>query len=678
MTLRLQLIFVSLLALVLPWSGCTYLKEMEGVLRQSQQDALLATARSAAVALEKRPDLLEPLQRPSSAATRIYLNESGERIVADGYAGEWPKRQRLDRQGVGISADYSLAADSDSVWLLIEVNTAGKPVNYHDPTQAGIANGDHIRLLISNPQASNPNFSVYWLAPEAPGEINAKRTTRRGAAQVPYIEGEWRETPDGFLVELEIDRARFGDEFGFEVSIDDQRISTLNSDGYPGRLLSQDDALNETLADFGRDNLKLSLIDTDGWVIASSGELDYRPEVQDDIPPGTWMLEYMYRFAVPDDLATERYPAETPGRIRRAETREARDSGEAVTAWYNSNREPPSAIVSAAVPLDTGWVGNGRTLLVAEQTTDQLLSLTNAAMTRLLLITFIAMFTIVAVLLGYATFLSVRIRRLNQAVNDAVKPDGTIRSDFPATWGNDEIGELGDRFGDLIRRVREYNEYLRTLADKLSHEMRTPIAIVNGSLDNYLETGKSEYLDKARDGTQRLSRMVNAITAAKRMEDAIASSDTETVNLNILLSSYAEHFDDSHEQLTVTTRLPDQPVILQGSEDLLSQMLEKLLDNAISFCPDGGNIQLSLEAGRQNIRISVSNDGPLLPAEMGNQLFDMMISIRDTKTDSTHLGLGLTVVRLVAEFHEGSATAENREDDSGVTFTVTLPLKNRF
>jgi signal transduction histidine kinase len=87
-------------------------------------------------------------------------------------------------------------------------------------------------------------------------------------------------------------------------------------------------------------------------------------------------------------------------------------------------------------------------------------------------------------------------------------------------------------------------------------------------------------------------------------------------------------------------------------------------------------IQIRLERDERGARLIVSNDGPLLPPEIADRLFDSMVSVRPQHAAprEPHLGLGLYIVRLVAEFHGGSAHAANRADASGVEVTVALPL----
>jgi signal transduction histidine kinase len=115
--------------------------------------------------------------------------------------------------------------------------------------------------------------------------------------------------------------------------------------------------------------------------------------------------------------------------------------------------------------------------------------------------------------------------------------------------------------------------------------------------------------------------------------------------------------------------------MLLGAPDLTAQMLDKLVANAVEF-RTGGEIVVALEAQDDAARLGVANEGPPLPAEMAGRLFDSMVSVREpgSRGAAPHLGLGLYIVRLIAQFHGGSARADNRGDVAGVVVTVTLPL----
>jgi signal transduction histidine kinase len=267
-----------------------------------------------------------------------------------------------------------------------------------------------------------------------------------------------------------------------------------------------------------------------------------------------------------------------------------------------------------------------------------------------------------------------RIRRLGRRVDAALTDDGQIVGEFPAKWAGDEIGDLGRNFGRLLERMREYNDYLKSLAAKLSHELRTPLAVVSSSLDNLEHESMSDsgrqYTRRARDGSERLSRILTAMSEASRVEQGIRSADRERLDLAEMLERNVESYRQAFGR-AIDCRLPDVPVWIEGSPDLLAQMLDKLMDNAADFCPDQGRIAFTLTADDASGVILVDNEGPPLPARMRGELFESMVSIRPAKQEEPHLGLGLTIVRLVAEFHGGKVHAEDLPD--GVRFTVTLP-----
>ena len=105
-------------------------------------------------------------------------------------------------------------------------------------------------------------------------------------------------------------------------------------------------------------------------------------------------------------------------------------------------------------------------------------------------------------------------------------------------------------------------------------------------------------------------------------------------------------------------------------------MMGKLLDNALDFATPGTPIRVTLERGEERFRLAVANQGPPLPENMAGQLFDFLVSVRESgqrRDEKPHLGLGLYLVRLVAEAHGGSVRAENLPDGDGVRFAVVLP-----
>ena len=119
---------------------------------------------------------------------------------------------------------------------------------------------------------------------------------------------------------------------------------------------------------------------------------------------------------------------------------------------------------------------------------------------------------------------------------------------------------------------------------------------------------------------------------------------------------------------------PDGQYSIHGMPDLVVQMLDKLVGNAVDFCTPDTPIDVNVERRRGDVLLEVSNQGPPLPEEMADKLFQSMVSIRDDKVpDDPHLGLGLYIVRLIAEAHGARARAFNLAARSGVRMQIEFP-----
>jgi signal transduction histidine kinase len=249
---------------------------------------------------------------------------------------------------------------------------------------------------------------------------------------------------------------------------------------------------------------------------------------------------------------------------------------------------------------------------------------------------------------------------------------------MPESTSADEIGALSRGFENLLARLNEHTQYLRTLGGKLSHELRTPLTIVRSSLDNLESEGLRDdqrlYITRAREGTQRLQSILSALGAAARVEESIKHSESVNFDLRELVISAVAAYRDGFPEAHFVVEVPDGPCFARGAPDLVVQLLDKLIENAVDFCPAKGAITVKLERVQASYWLQVANDGPLIPQALVGRLFESLFEQRAGGDDKPHFGLGLYIVRLIAEFHGGTAVAANREDGSGVVFTIALPL----
>jgi signal transduction histidine kinase len=182
-------------------------------------------------------------------------------------------------------------------------------------------------------------------------------------------------------------------------------------------------------------------------------------------------------------------------------------------------------------------------------------------------------------------------------------------------------------------------------------------------------------MERAQQGLNRLAHILTRMTEATRLEQSLADAERERFDFARVIAGCVDGYRAAYPQQVFELRLPDGEIPFDGAPELIAQMLDKLVANAVEFATPGTPIVVALEREVLGIRLSVANQGPPLPQEMHGRLFDSMVSVRTEQSrEQPHLGLGLYIVRLIAEFHGGRATATNRTDMPGVLVSVDLPL----
>jgi signal transduction histidine kinase len=182
-------------------------------------------------------------------------------------------------------------------------------------------------------------------------------------------------------------------------------------------------------------------------------------------------------------------------------------------------------------------------------------------------------------------------------------------------------------------------------------------------------------IERAQHGLSRLANIITRISEATRLEESLAEAERERFDLARVIAGCVDGYRAAYPAQVFELRVPAGEVQFFGAPELIAQMLDKLCANAIEFATPGTPIVVALLRQETTLRLVVANEGPTLPATMQERLFDSMVSVREKRGDGEpHLGLGLYIVRLIAEFHGGRAEAANRSDGRGVTVSVSLPL----
>lgn len=348
--------------------------------------------------------------------------------------------------------------------------------------------------------------------------------------------------------------------------------------------------------------------------------------------------------------------------------------GAAGTRTRNT-RDGRAVVVSAAHPI---WVGDQVDgAVVVEETTNRIVSLRSQALERLLVATLVVFALAAALLLWFATRISNRIRRLSDEAEAAIDARGRVTRLTTASDAADEIGDLSRSFTTVLGRLARYNAYLEALAGRLSHELRTPVAVVRSSLENLHSERTPEetrtYVARAEEGLARLSTILSRMTEASRLEQSLSAAGREHFDAAAVVRGCSEGYRLAYAPRSFEVTVPAEPVPAQGAADLLAQMLDKLVENAVDFAAAGTAIRILLGSGDRGILLRVENEGPPLPDAIRDSLFDSMVSLRSERADGVpHLGLGLYIARLIAEFHGGRLRVENLAGGRGVAFEAVL------
>ncbi|MBW0147831.1 ATP-binding protein [Marinobacter arenosus] len=677
MTLKRQLLIASLLMLLIPWAGLQFVLELDDALRQQAREQLRMQAKRLA---DTAGDALVGQSPVTVDQPAIYVDPLNRSLNLDGYPDDWPGYEEGEQVQPWQDADavatetsaqpdlqWQAASDGRHLYLLIRINNR-QPTLY-DP---GNPDAAHDRLILSlQPPDDTVGVSARarsWLIrAAAPGTFYALDGTDNETPDY-RVTGSWQTTRNGWQIEFQMPEPPAGSRLGFTARWSNEDPSAGVStpvDPMPV-LVRPDHGLERQLEPRLNPGQNVRVIEPAGWVTARQQlTVGQAPPEFDQLSP----LQVTERISLNALRALIRFYQPEPA--------EAINGGNRLAA----GTLPPEGLVQhndgSIWLLTTEPVFGGRTLIL-EQSLDQLLTLSGSTLGSVIARSTLIIISLTLVLLGYASWLSWRITRLQRAVSASVDEDGRITGSLPASGSDDELGQLQRHFSQMVDRLHGYNRYLESFSRRLSHELKTPVAVVRSSLENLShsesERERQQYLERASAATDRLRQILNGMSEAARLEQSFDHADKEDFDLAEVASQATaayQSLDPSHRIRYVG---PEHGCAMIGSPELMVQMLDKLVDNARDFTPQGGLIQVELESHADGLWLSVFNEGSALPGDNGADIFGPFVSLREGQEEG-HLGQGLLIVRLIADFHGASVEASNgvQSGIDGVRFRVIIP-----
>lgn len=719
--IRFKLVFLSSFLLVIPWLGYQYILEMETYLRRGQEQTVLGTAQALATALNERPELFdEGIYGPAANSEDLYVYPVFSPLsLDDGAIVDWREYQQYE---VEYGADdylstalapVRISGNEDSLRfksmvgehngsLYAYFKVKDDKLIYRSQTSLSVNRSDFLQIsMLSN---EGNEITRYVIAPHEPEYLYPFRVESDYSNPVheDRISGQWYETEGGYEVELQIPMDMIGDKLGFAIfDVDDSEGRGINSvvatyraedKERLGSLRLPTPEIDRIVAGMGHNNSRIQVVDRGGRVLLTVGDIQSATGLQLERPDSEGAGSNKYFTYIQDKILNPLYyqilskPSndfidELYSGVRRDGAHIASAlNGMPFTQFRTLADDNQTRLLEAAHPIVAG--GEIMGAVVVDQNMNGLRTFRNQALEQLFNTILAVMLMVTLGLFFFASRISSRIRFLRNQAEGIIDESGRVKNTMLPSNNSDEIGDLSRSFSNIVERLSQYTSYLEDMSSRLSHELRTPVTVVRSSLENLsmIDNNKDSriYIERAEEGIKRLNLILTNMSEATRLEQMLQTSEKEKIDLNQVIYGCVEGYKLAYPTSVFETDLPEQSTYINGVPEYFAQLLDKLIANAVEFSYKDKPIVVYCQALRDHVVVKVSNAGPYLPEEMKDRVFDSMISVRpQEKQKQPHLGMGLHIARLIAEFHGGRISAENRTDREGVVISLVMPLYYR-
>ncbi|WP_024614187.1 HAMP domain-containing sensor histidine kinase [Clostridium sp. Ade.TY] len=246
---------------------------------------------------------------------------------------------------------------------------------------------------------------------------------------------------------------------------------------------------------------------------------------------------------------------------------------------------------------------------------------------------------------------------------------------------NNEIGELAESFNIMAESLQTVDDNRRAFISNVSHELRSPITsikgFISGILDGVIPRDKEGYYLKiVYEETDRLSRLINDLLDISALESGKINLNKQEIDISNILRYTIAKFESAINQkgLNVEVVLEQEHQYVIGDNDKITQVVTNLIDNAVKYSRENGNIRINTRSKGDRVFVSIYNDGELLSKEQLIKIWDRFYKADVSRTNKVSTGLGLPIVRLILTEHGEDIWVENYKD-TGVMFTFTLIKK---
>ena len=273
------------------------------------------------------------------------------------------------------------------------------------------------------------------------------------------------------------------------------------------------------------------------------------------------------------------------------------------------------------------------------------------------------------------------LRQMSEATKSYANGDFSKRI---TVRGNNEVAELASAFNVMAKALASLESSRRSFVANVSHELKTPMTTIGGFIDGILDGTISDdkhnyYLSIVSDEVKRLSRLVTGMLNMSKIEAGELGLNYSDFDISEMIFRITLGFEQIIEsrRLKITGLENMKPTVISGDEDMLTQVVYNLIDNAVKFTPDDGEIHFDVVNDLKNVYVSIRNTGKGISTDEIQKVFERFYKVDKSRSfDTKGAGLGLYLVKSIVEMHGGRVKASSVENQY-TEFSFLIPTQKQ-
>jgi len=419
-------------------------------------------------------------------------------------------------------------------------------------------------------------------------------------------------------------------------------------------------------------------------VRAESEELT---ELLENNRDGNWMAE---------ELTLERYPPSTIFAMRvintlgHVEYQAKTPDGINIPGWKKKSSAPVSfprlgwqelTISSAGrtIQMQTTQMDDGRIVQIAKGSLLENKQKQMMSRNMKLFMLFSLMFSIISAL--FMIFITLRpINKITKSIRSIIATGAFETNPAPVKSMISELDTLGAQFNIMTHKYASLIQAMRETMDNVAHDFRTPLSRIRGASefalknDNLPEALANTLADIIEDCDHAQLQLKNLMDT-REMESGFVKIRIAPFSISRVIHTLSDIYSLIAEEksITLTTSLPDEEIVMEGDKNRVTRIFSNIVDNALKYTPDGGSVIIALSKTSDYVIVSVQDSGIGIPKEDLSLVWQRLYRTDKARETGKGLGLGMNIVKVFTNAHQGKADIES--SPAGTIVTVKLPLK---